>query len=164
MQIRHLHPDDSVREITDLLHRAYAEWKEQGLLFVATHQDEITTKERLSRGITWIAEDEGKIIGTLTLRQGHPDSDNPHYRDPALRIFGQFAVDPSYQGSGIGKRMLALAEDHARTSGAKAIVCDTSSQAIRLIELYERWGYSVYGSVDLDCTNYVSVVLRKDLR
>lgn len=42
--IRPLDPADSIAELTALLHRAYAPLLAQGLRYVATHQDETTTR------------------------------------------------------------------------------------------------------------------------
>ena len=103
-------PSQSVTEITSLLHRAYAELASLGFEYVAATQCELTTRERLSEGIAFVAELDGKIVGTATLYlPPNDDSDCDWYRRDDVAFFGQFAVEPSLQRCGIGGRMMAEA-------------------------------------------------------
>lgn len=62
--------------------------------------------------------------------------------DRQVCYFGLFAVSPKRQGSGVGKRVLAYAEDHARkTWGAKRIEMTVIWQRTEIIAYYERRGY-----------------------
>jgi hypothetical protein len=54
--------------ITAMLHEAYAPLAEQGLRFLATHQDSATTQRRMSRGDAILALDVDQIVGTITLK------------------------------------------------------------------------------------------------
>ena len=65
--IRSLRPDDSLEEITSLLHRAYKKNADMNIHFVASHQAPDVTQERLDQGTAYIAEQEGRIVGTITL-------------------------------------------------------------------------------------------------
>ena len=56
--------------------------------------------------------------------------------------FGLFAVAPTQQGSGLGGRLLDLAEEHARTAfGATTMEMTVIAQRAELIAWYERRGY-----------------------
>jgi ribosomal protein S18 acetylase RimI-like enzyme len=52
-----------------------------------------------------------------------------------------FAVRPDGQGSGLGKALLAAAEDHARTGGATTMEMCVIDRRTELIAWYERRGY-----------------------
>jgi ribosomal protein S18 acetylase RimI-like enzyme len=60
--------------------------------------------------------------------------------------FGSFAVRPGLQSNGLGRRLLAAAEDHARTAwDASVVEMTVIAQRAELIAWYERRGYSPTG-------------------
>lgn len=160
--IRAIEESDSVSEITKLLHRAYKRLLDMGLRFVATAQPEEETRERLFSGESFVAEKDGRIVGTITL---YPvsDGDCEWYGRPGVMHFGQYAVEPELQGAGIGKALLEFVEKRAREQGAKEIALDTSENATHLVELYSARGYRKVGNVKWESVNYRSVILSKTL-
>ena len=63
--------------------------------------------------------------------------------------FGLFAVDPTLQGAGLGRRVLASAEEYAsRELAATRFVVAVLSQRPELIAYYERRGYRRTGRVE----------------
>jgi len=66
--------------------------------------------------------------------------------DPERAYFGTFAVRPSQQGTGLGKRLLAEAERYARSDwGCERLELQVIAQRTELIEWYERRGYERTG-------------------
>ena len=163
VEIRSLRPEDSIPEITALLHAAYAPLAAMGFRYLATHQDDATTARRLQAGFPFIAECQGTIVGTITLRGPEADSDCAWYRQPGVFTFGQYAVSPSLQRQGIGSRLMAFVEDQARTHGAAELALDTSEGATHLIQWYQNRGYRLTDTISWDDTNYRSVILSKTL-
>ena len=161
--LRRLDPGDSMADLTALLHRAYRPLAAAGLRFLASHQDESTTRDRCSEGECWVAVQGSELIGTMTWRPGGTPTRCPWYGRRDVAIFGQFAVTPELQGQGIGSRLLDLVEERAREQGFAEIACDTSEKADALLSYYGRRGYRVVGSVQWEETNYRSVVLSKPL-
>ena len=53
--IRPIEPGDSIAELTELLHRAYAPLAELGFQYVACHQTEETTRRRIASGECHVA-------------------------------------------------------------------------------------------------------------
>jgi GNAT superfamily N-acetyltransferase len=51
------------------------------------------------------------------------------------------AIAPDTQGRGLGRRLLALAEDEARRLGLPAIALLTNERYLANIAMYERYGY-----------------------
>jgi ribosomal protein S18 acetylase RimI-like enzyme len=109
-----------------------------------------------------IAEADGKLVGTLTVRLSKHDSEVPLYREPTTWTLCQFAVFPELQGLGIGRKLHDAALFHVRSNGGRIIALDTAAPAVDLIEMYQRWGYQVVGECDWrPHTNYPSVVMAR---
>jgi GNAT superfamily N-acetyltransferase len=117
----------------------------------------------MSRGETIVALDGDAIVGTVTLRDAVQTQGSPLYDRPDVAAFGQFAVLPSHQRSGIGATLLSLVEKRAREKGVKVLGLDTSERAIHLIGLYQSKGYQFVEHVQWPDVNYRSVVLAKPL-
>ncbi|RYP00828.1 hypothetical protein DL766_003256 [Monosporascus sp. MC13-8B] len=67
-------------------------------------------------------------------------------RSDDLAYFGLFAVDPRRQAGGIGRRVLAYAEDYCRREwGARRLEMQVIWTRRELIEWYVRRGYRVTG-------------------
>ena len=90
--IRPLQESDPIPAITGLLHEAYAPLAAMGLRFTATHQDDAVTLRRLSRGLSWVAEQDGEIVATVSLYPTASETGScAWYREPGVWSFGQFA-------------------------------------------------------------------------
>ncbi|MEU3046891.1 N-acetyltransferase [Streptomyces sp. NPDC006984] len=153
---------DSVAELTSLLHRAYSGHAAEGRVFFASYQSVQDTAHRLDRGECWVALQAREVVGTVTVAAPYAVPEG--YPAPAgAGSFWQLAVDPAYRGTGLGQRLLALAEDRVAALGSAQVVIDTSAEAVDLVGWYRRRGYSPVGSWQWGVTNYVSVVLLKDL-
>lgn len=162
--IRELRSDDPIPEITALLHDAYAPLAAMGFRYLATHQDDDTTRERLAAGTSFVAVWNGAIVSTITLRPTKTESDCSWYCRAGVFSFGQFAVRPDLQRKGIGNRLLSTVEQRALDLGAHELALDTAEGATHLRRWYERLGFRLVGHVSWHDTNYRSVVLSKTLR
>ncbi len=81
-------------------------------------------------GDAWVAEDEGEVVGFLTLVPERA----------AMHLDG-VAVRPSYHGAGAGRLLLTLAEERARAAGHGRIWLYTNEAMVESQRLYERIGY-----------------------
>jgi uncharacterized protein YhfF/GNAT superfamily N-acetyltransferase len=159
--IRRLAPGDSFAALTELLHRAYAPLSAAGLNFTAVDQDEARTRERCGRGATFVAERDGRLVGTLTVVGPAESKEYGRFATPTSWHLEQFAVEPALQGTGVGRALVVAAERFARDHGATAILGDTSEQATHLVALYARAGYGVVGQIQWPGKTYRSVVMEK---
>lgn len=172
-RIRRFEPTDSFEELTELLHRSYAPLAERGFRYLATHQSVETTRKRASKGECFVAVTaDDTVIGTIVVYPPASDLDHGNisgaegpetYRQPGVATFGQYCVGPAWKGRGIGRALHAHAEVRARTLGATAIACDTAEPATELVEMYQRWGYTIVERMRWEVTSYESVVLIKPL-
>jgi GNAT superfamily N-acetyltransferase len=144
---------DSIDEITNLLHQAYRHLAEMGFNYIAATQSSLITAARIDSGITYIARSQSGIVGTITYYpRVAEDKDEPSFfKSIKVCHFGQFAVCPELQGSGIGSRLLDCVEDKAVKDYKKEIACDTAENAIHLVEYYKRRGYRKIGHQQWPC-------------
>jgi GNAT superfamily N-acetyltransferase len=118
---RFLSGTDDLDLITELLHRGYARLAEAGLRFVASHQEVEVTRRRLAKGETVVALDRSRLVGIVTLARADATSGSPFYDRPDVASCGQYAVEPTDQGNGIGTTLLEYVERLALLRGVKTL-------------------------------------------
>ncbi|HEY6485819.1 MAG TPA: GNAT family N-acetyltransferase [Candidatus Cybelea sp.] len=153
---------DSYEGVTRLLHAAYRGLAESGLNYVAATQDDKTTRGRIGAATAcWVARRAGGIVGTICYYGECPSAHHPDwYRRAEVGFFGQFGVEPSLQGSGIGSRLLAAAEDRAIAAKSE-LACDTAEPAQHLVAYYCRRGFRVVARHRWPHAVYDSLILSK---
>ena len=162
--VRPLQATDSLDEITALLHRAYARLGAMGLNYTAVDQSIEVTAERIAGGQCFVTESQGRLTGTIVVQPTYETNDCAYFTRPGVAAVHQFAVEPSAQGQGIGKALLATCEAWAREQGFQELAMDTAEQATHLITLYTGLGYQTVARVQWPGKVYESVVLSKPLR
>lgn len=163
IEIRECRLPDDLLPLTELLHRAYAELAARGLQYVATHQTPDITEKRIRAGHCFVAEGNGELVGTIMVRKPSSSSRVAAYREPRTFVFGQYGVDPTMRGKGIGRSLHERAIRFAAAKGASAMALDTAAPARHLIALYSKWGYIEVGRHCWEDTNYESVIMQKSL-
>jgi GNAT superfamily N-acetyltransferase len=160
--VRRLTNSDSLRELTALIHDAYSELGRMNLHYLATTQDETTTRRRIDGGECWVAEAEGVLVGTILF---HPPvrAGGGWYGRADVATFCQFAVAPSAQGAGIGTLLLETVERRATEMGVSELACDTATRAKHLVRMYRRRGYRCVACISWPNTNYYSIILSKSV-
>jgi len=165
ISIRPLGPDDSVEDLTALLHRAYAALGAQGWNFTAVDQTVEVTCQQLGEGTCLVAVDgDDRMVGTVIYNPPQVSyAGSPWLCRPDVAHLGRLGVEPSVQRGGIGAQLMAAAEAIARTDGAREIALDTAEPAVHLIEWYARCGYRFIEYVQWRGKRYRSVVMSKAL-
>lgn len=163
IKYRYIQPGDDIGIVTNMLHEAYAPLAARGMRFLATHQDSATTARRMGRGETILAIDNHAPVGIITLMDATHTEGCPFYDRPDVAGFGQFAVLPSHQRTGIGSTLLSLAEQRAAERCGTFLALDTSEGAEHLIALYASKGYAFVDYVQWPDVNYRSVVMAKPI-
>jgi GNAT superfamily N-acetyltransferase len=179
IEIRQLGPEDSIEELTALLHRAYARLGRMGLNYTAVDQDVDVTRQRIAKGTCYLAvTGTGQICGTIVLYgpiEGEPSGaallelqrsgDGAAWlKQPGIAHLGQFAVDPDLQGQGLGAQLMHKVEAQAGSLNATEIALDTAEPAAHLVALYTHRGYRFVGYAQWSGKTYRSVIMSKDLR
>ena len=111
-------------------------WTTEADLLDGTRTDEAAIKAFFEEEGSTILKfvDEGKIVGCVRLLK----HGNQLY-------LGMFAVDPTVQNKGVGKKFLLEAEVVARKQNCKSIDMTVISERKELIDWYKRNGYVEVG-------------------
>ena len=159
--IRTLDEGDSIADLTVLLHASYAQLGAVGFNYTAVDQSEDVTRNRIKNGECHVAIDGGRLIGTILFCRHYHGS--PWYEQRHVAAFAQFGVLPDCQRAGLGRRLVDVAEDRARATGATDIALDTSEGAHHLVQWYERLGYRTVEIAQWRGKTYRSVIMSKSL-
>ncbi|MBK8205811.1 MAG: GNAT family N-acetyltransferase [Planctomycetes bacterium] len=161
-KIRLLHPDDSLHELTELLHRSYQRLADMGFNYTATNQSVEVTRERIEGNECYVALANGRIVGTALLILGRLE--NPAWANqPGVAYAGQLGVEPESRHLGLGARLMQTIEDRARELGYHTIAGDTSEGADYLIRFYTGRGFEQVGFHHWGGKTYRSAILAKRL-
>lgn len=170
LTLRPLLPGDSLDALTALLHASYASLAAQGWNFTAVDQSVDVTRDRLAGAQGFVAELDGRLVGTVAVRGPKPagetyiaDAPPALYTTPGTAILSQLGVHPDCRGQGVGERLIAAAEAWALAQGFTQIALDTAEPAIALRRRYERRGYVTVGAVQWQGKTYASVLMVKAL-
>ena len=85
----------------------------------------------------WVAEEGGAIRGFATVE---------HEPWHARLVLWFLYVDPAWRRRGVGRALLARAEDHGRSLGASHVWLETSNVNVPGVAAYERLGYRLCGA------------------
>jgi len=161
--LRRFTGSDSPDELTELLHRAFSPLAAMGLNCTCVDQSVETTMRRIAVGECHAAFCDGRLVGTVTLEMPRHDAEVAWYCQPDVASLHQFAVEPAFQGTGLGTSMLEFAEDWACRRGCAELALHTPQPARQLVQFYANHGYRSVDSVHSHGKNYCSVVLSKTL-
>lgn len=108
-------------------------------------------------GVTYVAVEEGRILGFVTVAAGHIEIEDlpaatrrkqPRYPLPVLRL-ARLAVDRSARGQGLGRRLLRFALElalrMARDYGCIGVVVDAKPAAV---DFYREHGFVSVDAVE----------------
>jgi ribosomal protein S18 acetylase RimI-like enzyme len=111
-----------------------------------------TTEANLIKGekridadsLTEMMDKDGAVI--LLYKQQEELQGCVYLEKQAFKLYlGMLCVDPEIQGGGIGKKLLAEAEQHALKLNCESIIMSVITQRHELISWYERHGYKKTG-------------------
>jgi ribosomal protein S18 acetylase RimI-like enzyme len=110
--------------------------------------EEIITRD-VDSGSLYVLEQDDRCLAAVSLNQEQDAAyQTVHWfgGEPAL-VVHRLCVDPAHQGNGIGNRVMAFAEAHAKQQFYVSIRLDAYTGNPRAVRLYERRGYRKAGQV-----------------
>lgn len=125
--------EDDAPQIAEVLYTAFSEYRAAYTLggFATTTPDAEKIQSRMHEGPTWVALQNGAIVGTISaVLQGG-----------SLYIRGM-AILPGARGSGTGKLLLDYVETYALEHGCNRLFLSTTPFLSRAIKLYEQAGFA----------------------
>ncbi|MGK6314480.1 GNAT family N-acetyltransferase [Neorhizobium sp. DT-125] len=81
--------------------------------------------------IAFAANKDGRLVGCIFLKP-----------EPGSLYLGKLAIAPAHQGKGIGRRLLAVAEDAAKENGLPALRLETRIELAGNHATFARWGFT----------------------
>ena len=99
--------------------------------FADVTPDEEKVAGRFAEGALWVAEVEGRVVGTVSLST-----------QPEGLYVRSMAVLPEFEGRGIGHRLLDALQEYAAGTGVERIFLYTLPFQFGARELYEKHGYT----------------------
>lgn len=127
MEIRRAWPDD-VDVLRAIVERAFGLYIERIGRRPAPMDDDYGA--RVAGGLVDVAEQDGELLGLIVLVVGD-----------GFLLVETVAVDPSRQGHGVGRALLAHAERTAVLLGLAELRLYTNASMTENLELYPRLGY-----------------------
>jgi GNAT superfamily N-acetyltransferase len=100
--------------------------------------DSTSTREYFDKGQFLLAEEDGALAAGVYVEMRGDRS-----------YLGLLAVDPSRQKAGLGRRMVAAAEEFAREMGSHAMDMTVVNLRLELPPFYEKLGYAVVGTAPI---------------
>jgi ribosomal protein S18 acetylase RimI-like enzyme len=131
MQIRSAVPSEA-QDIHELTQRAYAHYVERIGRRPGPMDEDYA--EKVAQNLVSVADEADAIVGLIVL-----------IREPEHLLVENVAVTPERQGEGIGRALLAFAEDMARGAGTPTLRLYTHAAMTENLALYLRLGYEQTG-------------------
>lgn len=168
LTVRRFLTGDSIEEITHLLHRAYARQKAIGLDPLAGRQDYARTLDRVINSECYLAfmdheQDTQRIVGVVLLNEHEQVTFPDYFLREGVAHFAMFAVDPTLQAIGVGTRLLDTCTRRARELGNTQLALSMARPDAALLRYYQRRGYEQVQDWQWPYTNYVSLILARDI-
>ena len=107
-----------------------------------TRTDDERLAATMKQGEMLLAEDaEGRVLGSVYME-----------RHGKSGYMGMLAVDPSFQGRGLGRMLTEAVEERFRAEGIKMVEIVVLSFRTELPPLYQKLGYEITGTKDFKPT------------
>jgi ribosomal protein S18 acetylase RimI-like enzyme len=129
--------------ITNMIRNNLFQWDD-------LYPNEELLTEDIELGELYLLRREDQIISCVVLNEEQDEeylTGNWSFTNGKFIVIHRLCVHPNVQGEGLGKKMVQLAENLARTKGYTIVRLDAFSQNIKARHLYESLGYTYAGEV-----------------
>lgn len=157
VEIRKLTSDDviSLEDIQKLISKAHNDNIKNGLFYATATQTIEKLRQKIGDGICFIAEENGKLIGTATVCT---KKINYWYYNGTIALIKLVAVDPDSKHSKIGTRLIEACVYQAKENGIKVVVTDSAEENVIFGKLASRCGFKAIDYCKYKANNFVSTV------
>ena len=148
LSIREAVPED-YEELSRLITDAYQEFAETlGDDWDGFRDDLADIAPRAAQGSQFVAETEGRPVGTVTYyppREDEPTASEWWWWPKGFAYLRALGVDPATRGRGVGRALTIACIERARADGAAGIALNTLSFMPAATALYEGLGFRQTG-------------------
>ncbi|OKP92931.1 GCN5 family acetyltransferase [Paenibacillus sp. P32E] len=143
---------DEIGEIMELISKCVQVMQDGGSdQWNDTYPNREVIGKDIADGTLYVCVDQAAIAGIIVLDNNQAEQyeaiDWLEVKGPNL-IMHRLAVHPEVQGKGIARKLIAFAEEYARSSGYTSIRLDTYAMNNKTLVLYPSLGYERRGEVD----------------
>ena len=148
-------------EIQRLMYEAFTPLRDLGIDWPSVNADVDLVEQNIKTSTTFVLENDKEIISTITVRYPWEGK----RRISVYPFVWWFATKPSYDGRGLGSKLLKYVEEtYLRdTLKAPAVTLGTSARKHPwLLDIYKKRGYEVYAEHE-NKDGDLGVIMRKVL-
>jgi GNAT superfamily N-acetyltransferase len=122
-------------EAPDLAKLISLAYRVEDFFKIGDRTDAEDVRGRMQDGVFLVLEDAGVLAGCVYVKR-HED----------IGYFGMLSIDPARQGQGLGKRLIADAEQFCRDAGCQVMELEVVNLRTELPPFYRRFGYIEAGT------------------
>lgn len=115
------------------------EFRQDMSAYPSSDLDDISVSYGNIGEVFFVAEDDGKIVGTVAVKRD----------DERHALLRRFFVAPEYRGQKLGKKLLHHLIDYCRDVGYQEIMVKTTTHMLRAIKLFQKSGFTEKAQIDL---------------
>ena len=157
VEVRKLLSDDviSLDDIQKLISKAHSDNIKNGLFYATASQTIEKLRQKIGDGVCFIAEENGKLIGTATVCS---KKINYWYYSGTVSLIKLVAADPDSKHSKIGTRLIEACIRQAVENEVQVVVTDSAEENIIFKKLAKRCGFKVIDYCKYKANNFISTV------
>lgn len=144
-----------VARVTQLINRAF---EVEAFFAVGDRTSDAQISAKLKVGVFFLAEIRDRLVGCV----------HAEHRENGRGYISMLAVDPVYQGTGIGRRLMRIAEQHCLQAHCTEVLITVINLRTELRPFYNRLGYVEHGTAPYSDAHRATqpvhfIVMRKPL-
>lgn len=131
-----------VRVVDSMLENGINQWDE-------SYPNAAVIAADISEGDLIVGESDGKLILTYVVNKLCEEEEYAlckwEYPDEPFIALHRIAINPEYQGQGVGSEAFAFLEEKAKEKGIKTIRLDTFCENTAGVSFYNKLGFKIVG-------------------
>lgn len=150
MHIQKAIPENLI-EIMYLLRQCIEDFNENNIYqWNISYPDNFRLMQEIEKDSLYLMINKGVPVGTITFDEKQDDVfDQVEWKNNEGKfiVIHRIAVFPTWQKKGVGRKLIEFVQQYAQENNYKSVRLDISSSNQKLIELYEKHGFTQTGDV-----------------
>ncbi len=150
MHIKKAIPENLI-EILYLLRQCIEDFNKNNIYqWNISYPDNFRLMQEIEKESLYLMINKGVPVGTITFDENQDDVFNHvdwKNNEGKFIVIHRIAVFPTWQKKGVGRKLIEFVEQYAQENNYKSVRLDISSSNQKLIELYEKIGFTQTGDI-----------------
>ncbi|MFP4024431.1 MAG: GNAT family N-acetyltransferase [Thiohalospira sp.] len=150
MHIKKAIPENLI-EILYLLRQCIEDFNKNNIYqWNISYPDNFRLMQEIEKESLYLMINKGVPVGTITFDENQDDVFNHvdwKNNEGKFIVIHRIAVFPTWQKKGVGRKLIEFVEKYAQENNYKSVRLDISSSNQKLIELYEKIGFTQTGDI-----------------